>query len=117
MIAGARAADELPAPRRDPRLDAIAQGHADAMMRARRIAHDLGEGDLTRRLDDAGLVARSVGENVAHARTLVAAHRALYASPSHRMNILGPYTHLGVGVANDADGVWVCEVFAERLLR
>ena len=44
------------------------------------------------------------------------ANRALHASPSHRMNLLGGYTHVGVGIAkDDAGDVWVCEVFAEGM--
>lgn len=117
MLAAARAQEDLPALTRHARLDELAQAHAEAMKRARRVAHDLGDGDLAHRFEAEGLVAKSVGENVAHARSPSAAHAALYASPSHRMNMLGPYTHVGVGMAKDDTGVWVCEVFAERLLR
>ena len=101
---------------RDPELDALARAHAEAMREAGVVAHDSGSGDLATRFEEAGLVATTVGENVARARTLALAHRALHASPSHRMNLLHPrYTHAGFGVARDAaGGVFVCEVFAER---
>jgi hypothetical protein len=116
MIGALRAAERASALMRDPRLDELARSHAEAIRRARHVAHDLGDGDLARRFEAAGLVARSVGENVAHARSVVLAHRALYASPSHRLNLLGPFTHVGVGVArDDAGDVWVCEVFADGL--
>jgi uncharacterized protein YkwD len=54
-----------------------------------------------------------MGENVAHALTLERAHRVLWASPSHRGNLLDRrFRDLGVGVARDSDGsVWVCQLF------
>lgn len=116
MIADTRSAEQLSPVRRDARLDELARAHAESMMHARQVAHDLGDGDLTRRFDAAGLVAKSIGENVARATSPALAHRALYASPSHRMNLLGNYTHFGVGVVKDETGAaWVCEVFASGL--
>ena len=79
------------------------------------VAHDLGDGDFRDRFEAEGtLDAHAVGENVAHAPTIALAHRALHASPSHRINLLrADYTHMGVGVARAADGsVYVCETFA-----
>jgi uncharacterized protein YkwD len=40
-------------------------------------------------------------------------HRALWASPSHRLNLLDSrFTRWGLGVAKDTDGgLWVCELF------
>ncbi|HEY3493779.1 MAG TPA: CAP domain-containing protein, partial [Polyangiaceae bacterium] len=63
----------------------------------------------------AGLTPTLLGENVAHARNALLAHRALWASPSHRANLLEPnYDSVGIGVAEDADGsVWVSELFAK----
>ena len=45
------------------------------------------------------------------------AHRALWASPSHRDNMLQPrFDRVGVGVCTDPDGsVWVTEAFATPL--
>lgn len=102
--------------RRDARLDALALAHAEEMKTSRAVAHDLGEGDLAVRFESAGLAARVVGENVARARSLALAHRALYASPSHRMNLLrADYSHVGLGVVRDGADVYVCEVFAGGL--
>jgi uncharacterized protein YkwD len=41
------------------------------------------------------------------------AQRALWASPSHRENLLFPsFDLVGIGVAPDPDGtLWVCQVF------
>ncbi len=113
MIDAARASERLASLARAPELESLAQAHAEAMRRAHKTAHDAGDGDLEQRLERAGLAARA-GENVAHAASAALAHRALWASPSHRENLLLPdYDAIGVGVAEDADGtLWVCEVFA-----
>jgi uncharacterized protein YkwD len=83
------------------------------MRAARTVGHDVGDGDPSVRVRDAGLVAKEVGENVAHAATVTLAHRALYASPSHRANLLkSSFSTLGVAVLADPDGsVWVAELF------
>lgn len=113
MIAAARSEDGLPPLARDERLDALARAHANDMRERGVVAHDLGRGDLTDRFNAESLSARLVGENVAKARTLSLAHRALYASPSHRMNLLrSEFTRVGIAVEQSADAVWVCEVFA-----
>ena len=102
---------------RDARLDAIAASHVRRMMQANVVGHDVGDGDPAQRLESAGLHAREAGENVAHAESVQLAHRALYASPSHRSNLLKPeFDRLGVAVIDDEDGsVWAAEVFAAGL--
>ena len=113
MVNAARASERLAPLEADARLADLAQSHAEAMRRARKTAHDAGDGDLNRRLELLGLEL-SAGENVAHAGTVTLAQRALWASPSHRENLLfSRFDLLGVGVAPDADGtLWVCQVFA-----
>jgi len=113
MIDSARVSEGLTGLARSEELEAIARAHAEAMRRAHKTAHDAGDGDLTQRLERSGLTLRA-GENVAHAASAALAERALWASPSHRENLLFPeYDSVGVGVARDADGtLWVCEVFA-----
>jgi uncharacterized protein YkwD len=120
MVGALRSSEGAPALTRDEKLDALARAHAERMRDQRAVAHDLGDGDFRERFEAEGsLDARAVGENVAHAPTLALAHRALHASPSHRINLLrGDYTHLGVGVAHAADGsVYVCETFAATTRR
>jgi uncharacterized protein YkwD len=58
--------------------------------------------------------AHVAGENVATASSLENAHRALWASPSHRGNLLlDQFTHVGVSVVRAPDGmVWVTEMFS-----
>jgi hypothetical protein len=117
LVNALRAAEEAPPLVHDPRLEAIARKHAERMRDDARIAHDLGEGDLRSRFAEAGLDANLVGENVARSTSLVRAHRALYASPSHRLNLLrADYTHVGTAAVTATDGaVYVCEVFAGGL--
>lgn len=116
MLNAARRLEGLPPLRRDPRLDAVARRHVEAMRRAGRLAHDLGRGTVDQRLSDQGLDVERPGENLAHARSPERAHRALWSSPSHRGNLLdAQYGAVGVGVLTDRDGsAWVCQVFARR---
>ncbi len=113
MVNAARQGERLPPLTRDARLEALAQAHAEAMRHAHKTAHDAGDGDLNQRLEQQGLQL-DAGENVAHAGSAALAQRALWASPSHRENLLFPrFNALGIGVAPDADGtLWVCQVFA-----
>jgi hypothetical protein len=112
MVNAARRSERLNALELDERLTTLAQSHAEAMRRARKTAHDAGDGDLNYRLEQLGLEL-DAGENVAHAASAALAQRALWASPSHRENLLFPrFTQLGIGVAPDPDGtLWVCQVF------
>jgi len=115
MVNLARATEQSPALRRDAALDGIAERHAQAMRKQKRIAHDAGDGDPRSRVEGAELSILATGENVAHALDVTRAHRALWASPSHRENLLQPrFDRVGIGVALDPDGsIWVCEVFAD----
>lgn len=110
MLDAARAAAGLRPLARDPRLDAIAREHATRMAAAHVLAHDAGDGNPVERLRDAGIEVRDAGENVAHAATISLAHRALWASPSHRANLLGAFAKQGVAVVRDEQGdVWAVE--------
>lgn len=115
MVNAARVDEGLKPLARDARLDGVARAHAQAMLRARELGHDVGDGSPADRIAALGLAVTSAGENVAHARSVRLAHRALWASPSHRDNLLHrDFDALGVGVARDRDGsVWVCELFAQ----
>lgn len=99
---------------RDERLDQLAQEHASRMQWLGRVVHDTGQGDAGVRLQAAGIRVISAGENVAHAGGARAAHRTLWASPSHRANLLSnQFNSLGVGVAVDPDGsLWICQLMA-----
>ena len=114
MVAALRDEEGLGPVNREAGLDAIADAHARRMLDARAVGHDVGDGEPTRRLQNANIPAREAGENVAHAATLKLAHRALWQSPSHRANLLrADFTRAGYGVAVDPDGsVWITETFA-----
>jgi uncharacterized protein YkwD len=116
MLAAARDASGMAPLGRDARLDAVARAHAVLLATRHELAHDAGDGDPLERLRRAGLEPRAAAENVAHAATPALAHRAQWASPSHRANMLRPATpadRFGVAVARDERGdVWVVELFA-----
>jgi uncharacterized protein YkwD len=114
MVSTSRDQAGLLALERDPRLDEVALAHCLRMKRGQVLAHDAGDGDPQERVDALGLGLRVVGENVARAPTLVQAHRALWASPAHRLNMLRPeFRRVGLGVARGDQGdVWVTETFA-----
>ena len=98
----------------DTRLNHLATEHAMAMLTAGRIGHDVGDGSPRSRMENAGIFAALAGENVAHAADMVRTHRALWASPSHRSNILHRgFRNVGLGVVRGPDDtVWTCELFA-----
>ncbi len=55
---------------------------------------------------------RAAGENVGEGPSPSSVEGAFMASPEHRANVLGNYTHMGVGVFVDGKGtVWVTERF------
>jgi uncharacterized protein YkwD len=123
MLNRARGSEDRPPLIRDARLDELAQAHAEAMLKQARTAHDVGQGLPDVRLSRAGLAVQHLGENVAHAASLARVHRALWDSPAHRGNLLdGAFAVVGLGIARDdrdADpsaGVWVCELFADRVM-
>jgi uncharacterized protein YkwD len=99
---------------RSRKLDELALEHARAMLRAGHIGHDLGDGSPKQRMESAGVFASLAGENVVHAADAPRAHRALWASPSHRSNILHRgFRNVGIGALLGPDRtVWACELFA-----
>lgn len=115
MLNAARASEGLKPLAGDKTLDDLAAEHSAKMMAQRTVGHDVGDGDPSARLHAAGVTYRSSGENVAGAATLSRAHRALWASPSHRRNVLeSRFSRVGVGVARSDDGrVWVTELFLD----
>lgn len=117
MLLSLRATEHLAPLTRDARLDGLALAHARRMLGAKTVAHDVGDGDPSQRLQNASLWARETGENVAHAETVVLAHRALFESPSHRANMVrAEFDRVGVAAVTDEAGtVWVCELFAKDL--
>lgn len=55
----------------------------------------------------------SVGENVGVGYSVGSLFGAFVDSPEHQSNIVGDFTHMGIGVYQDADGaLWTTHVFA-----
>jgi uncharacterized protein YkwD len=95
----ARADQGLPELKRNRRLDAVARAHSETMMSLGRISHDTGQGNPAFRVEEAGIHPKATGENVALAGSVVRLHRALWASPSHRENmLLRRWNEVGVAV-------------------
>jgi len=115
MLDAARATQRLPPLDRDAGLDRVAAAHVQEMMAAGELGHDVGDGTPPVRLEQAGIVARDAGENVARALSAALAHRALWWSPSHRANMLHErYSRVGIAAQRDAAGLlWVTQVFAD----
>jgi uncharacterized protein YkwD len=116
MLNGARAKQGLPALRRSSQLDRVAAEHSKAMRAAGRIGHDTGRGDPARRVEMAGLSPKATGENVAMAQSAARLHRVLWASPSHRENLLlRRWDHAGVAVAPAEDGtLYATQLFTDE---
>jgi len=114
MVNAARVAEGVGSLARDASLDKLALAHVEEMVKAKMVGHDVGDGDLRVRIQRAGLRTSIAGENLASARTIENAHRALWASPSHRGNLLlDQFNRVGVAAMKSQDGsVWVAEVFA-----
>lgn len=54
-----------------------------------------------------------VGENVGVGGSVSVIFNALVGSSGHYQNMVGDWTHMGVGVWRDAQGaLWTCHVFA-----
>jgi uncharacterized protein YkwD len=113
MLNATRKLENLTPLVRDVRLDAIAARHVQAMMRTGVMGHQAGDGTPPSRIDRAGIAVKESGENVAHAGSVTLAHRVLWASPSHRGNMLHTrFRRVGVAAARDSAGmVWVTQLF------
>jgi uncharacterized protein YkwD len=114
LLNRARRAEGLPRLQRDAALDDLARAHALAMMRAGRVAHDVGRGGPDERVEQAGADVARVGENLARAPTVTRLHRALWDSPSHRDNMLDPaFDRVGIAITKDGSGrLWAVQLFA-----
>ncbi len=82
-----------------------AEAHSAAMMEADNLHHNPNLGSVT-----TGWVA--LGENVGVGPDVAAIHAAFMTSPPHRGNVLGDFTHIGIGGVRAAENeLWVTVVF------
>lgn len=88
-----------------PALTEQAREWAAQLASTGRLAHSDLPGDMT-------VPWEALGENVAVGASVEENHRALMASATHRANILGRWTHVGVGVVDGPDGrTWEVQIF------
>jgi uncharacterized protein YkwD len=87
-------------------LNLSAGKHALLMAARHAMAHQLsGEGDLAARINDAGYSWSRIGENIAWNQPDVPSVMAAWLGDiPHRMNIMGSFREMGVGMARAADG-------------
>lgn len=63
-------------------------------------------------LSAAGISFSACAENIAHHGSIEKAHAALMSSAGHRRNILGNYTHVGIGIVADRNGFpYITQIF------
>lgn len=96
-----------------PALAEVALGHAVEMYAEGYFGHvSPATGTVGDRLEEAGIVFVTAGENLALAATPADVHRGLMASPGHRRNILdGGYRRVGIAVVSGPLGLMTVEVF------
>jgi len=88
--------------------------HTEAASVARAHSHDMAnEGELHHndRLGSQMSNWAALGENVGVGPSVSAIHGAFMGSSAHRSNILGNFTHVGLGVVERSGSLWVTEVF------
>ena len=98
----------------DPELTEVARAHSADMFARGYFAHVSPDGqDPFDRMQRAGVVFRTAGENLALAPTVRVAHTGLMNSPGHRANILRPaFGRLGIGIVDGGyRGIMVSQEF------
>ena len=82
-----------------------AEAHSQVMMAGENLHHNPNLGSVT-----TGWL--SLGENVGVGPTVSSIHTAFMASPPHRGNVLGDFTHVGIGAVRASENrMWVTVVF------
>ena len=85
-------------------ISAVSEGHDEYMIEKNQLSHDLFDQRFQNLVDVLGAI--KVGENVAY--NFYSPQDALNAwlnSPGHKANIEGDYTHFGVSIRENANGV------------
>jgi len=104
----------------DARLAVVARTHSEEMAASGFFGHQGADGSMPdARISRVGIHWRASGENIAKYPGIVQAEAAFMSEPrfqpNHRANILNPdYTHVGVGIAKGADGMfYITQEFAQ----
>lgn len=87
-------------------LNERAANHAKKMARSRRLFHSV----LTPKPGESEAENVAAGTNM----TVTAAVKAWWKSPGHRRNILGNYTEMGYGKAENNGVTYWCVIFRKR---
>ena len=114
----ARSKAGAPALTLDSGLSQAARAHAEAMLSARQLSHQLqGEPSLVQRIAATTRTPLDQeAENVALDYDPEDGHRHLMMSPPHRANLLNPaYNVIGIGVVHAADRIFIVQDFAHAL--
>lgn len=117
----ARAKNNLPALTLNSKLVEAARLHAKNMAAHRKMSHVLMIKDqrtVTDRVRYVHYEWSNVGENIAQGYAYKDVVNGWMHSRGHRANILGGYTEIGIGIAEDANGSpYYVQVFAKPAMR
>lgn len=116
----ARAEVGAPALKLESGLSQAARLHAEAMLSAHRLSHQLeSEPSLAQRLADATRAQLDeAAENIALDYGPEEGHHHFMLSPAHRANLLNPaYNVIGIAVVNAGDRLYIVQDFAHALPR
>ncbi len=117
LVNAERVKNGLPAYVWDGKLSELARLHSADMLVRGYFSHATPDGQTALQraaaMDD--LRYRALGENIAYAKDLTAAHAGLLASPGHRANILSSvFSRVGIGIeAVPGRGLMVTQEFAD----
>ncbi len=87
-------------------LTTYARGHSEEMAAAGQIYHSTS--DELRGITTGWL---RIGENVGVGGSVQSLHTAFMNSAAHRANVLGDYTHVGIGTVESGGRIYVTEIF------
>lgn len=99
--------------RYDNKLETLSREHSRDMLNRNYFNHNTPDGVTPKqRLQTAGINYRAYGENIVKNHpSAVSSHEGYMNSNGHRANILGDFTHMGVGVAMNANALYQTQLF------
>ncbi|MGI6248092.1 MAG: CAP domain-containing protein [Acutalibacteraceae bacterium] len=108
-----RVRNSLDPVRYDKKLETVSREHSQDMLNRNYFNHNTPEGVTPKqRIQAAGIDYRAFGENIAKNHpSAISTHESYMNSSGHRANILGNFTHLGVGVAMNANALYQTQLF------